>query len=279
MQNLKSETSDSHAVTRSSGSNFVMAFRFLPKENRKALSTFYAFSRIIDDCVDEPKTKPEKRASLDYWKTELSKMDGGSPDSPIMRELQAVVTRYKIPKEYLHGIIQGCEMDIEKNRYQTMEDLQDYCYHVAGLVGLTCLKIFEYESPTARDMAINLGLAFQLTNIIRDVQTDLAMDRIYFPLSEFKKFGYTEQDLIQGIENKNFFSLLEAMTQKAESHYQMASIEFAKDTEGKLKTARIMASVYHMLLRKIRRKNYPVFRERVSLNCFEKLFALVIRRV
>lgn len=262
-------------ITQNSKSNFLSSFRFLSEEKKEAMVKFYAFSRILDDCVDEPLTLPEKKLSLEYWRMQLLHTYEGNPEHPVMKELQAVINRFEVPQEYLFGIIRGCEMDLEKNRYETLEELYNYCRHVAGLVGFVCLRIFEADSPETQKMAIELGNAFQLTNIIRDVKADLELNRIYVPLKIMGIFGYTEEDLKGHVENENFFRMMKHLTQIAESHYQSAFQALKNDKQGKLKAAKVMASVYHKILQKIKKQNYPVFKKRVSLNPVEKILSLV----
>lgn len=262
-------------ITKSSKSNFLAAFRFLPKEKTQALIKVYAFFRIADDCVDELETADKKQRALNYWNEELKMTYRGESAHPVMKELKAVIDQYQIPQDYFTGLIKGCKMDITKFRYNTFDELYDYCYHVAGLVGLTCLKIFEYESPTANDMAINLGLAFQLTNIIRDIKSDLELGRIYLPQKDMQKFCYSENELVHKTENQAFFNLMTFYANKAEDYYQKACLEFKKDKDNKLAAVKVMAKIYRAILKKIQRNNYPVLRKRISLNPLEKFFLMI----
>lgn len=262
-------------ITRNSKSNFLSSFCFLSREKKDAMIKFYAFSRILDDCVDEPTTLQEKETSLKYWKTELLHTYKNKPQHPVMKELQTVINRFQVPQEYLEGIIHGCEIDLEKNRYRNIDELYDYCHHVAGLVGFVCLRIFENDSPETQKMAIELGKAFQLTNIIRDIKADLALNRIYVPKKIMEIFSYTEEDLMNHVENNNFFKMMKYFAQITESHYHAAFQVLKNDKKGKLKAAKVMASVYHRILKKIIKQKFPVFRKRVSLNPLEKALALV----
>lgn len=257
-------------VNRQNRSSFFASFRFLTPERRQALSVVYAFFRIVDDCVDEVSDPHDKKHALDFWAEELTAVYHGEPAQPVMRELQEVVRFYGIPENHFAGLIDGCRMDIEKMRYETMAELEAYCYRVAGLVGLTCMKIFGYESEGSEKAAIDLGFAFQLTNILRDVGNDLAIGRIYLPKDEMRRFGYSEEDLVKGIENENFFALMNEFYRLAHASYQLAFEEFRKDKMGLLLAARAMAEVYFSILKKIHRENYPVLRRKVRLNWFEK---------
>ncbi|MBF0106098.1 MAG: squalene/phytoene synthase family protein [Deltaproteobacteria bacterium] len=261
---------DCSSVLKGVQSGFFASFKFLSQEKKDALFKVYAFFRIIDDCVDEVATVDEKRHALDYWKAELVNLYNRQTAHPVLMEMGGVIDRFQIPQGYFIDLIEGCESDITKNRYQNFNELYEYCYRVAGCVGLACLKIFEYESPTAEKMAVDLGLAFQLTNIIRDVKNDLARGRIYLPLEDMGRHGYSAEELSRGVENRAFAALLNDYTVRAQMYYQSASEEFELDVDGKLRAARVMAAYYQALLRKIVRKGFPVLRYRVDLNFFEK---------
>lgn len=258
-------------INRQNRSSFFASFRFLTPERRQALSVVYAFFRIADDCVDELENPADKKRALDFWASELNAVYHGEPAQPVMRELQGVIRRYGIPENYFTGLIDGCRMDIVKTRYETMAELKEYCYRVASLVGLSCMKIFGYESSSSEKAAVDLGFAFQLTNILRDVGGDLKIGRIYLPQAEMRRFGYSEDDLVKGIENENFFALMNELARVAESHYEPAFAEFLQDEKGLLIATKAMAKVYFAILQKIRREHYPVLRRKVSLNWFEKL--------
>lgn len=259
-------------VLKKNRSNFFLSFWFLDKEKRQALNKIYGFARVADDCVDELSDPHEQHQALDFWTAEICKLYRHSEKlHPFMLDLKPVVERFAIPQDYFFGLLEGCRMDVDKKRYASFTELYEYCYRVAGLVGLMCLRIFEYESPTAKEFAINLGLAFQLTNILRDVKDDLKMGRIYFPASEMEKFGYGEKDFLTGVENENFFNFVIFFSGRAEEYYQKACEEFAKDASGKLVAARVMALSYRRILDKIKKQGFPVMHERVSLNPWEKV--------
>jgi phytoene synthase len=262
-------------ITQTSGSTFLLSFRFLSREKAKALSKIYAFFRILDDCVDDVSDPTLKQVSLSYWQEETQAMIAGRAQHPVMKEIDDVVKKYAIPSDYLLGLIRGCQMDLDKNRYESFSDLSDYCYHVAGLVGLTCMKIFGYQSPTSEQMAIDLGLALQLTNIIRDIKADLAMDRIYVPRDLLKKYGYSESELLNGITNSPFTQVMEELYQKALHHYNAAWPEFAKDQHHQLKAALAMGKIYRALLEKIAQNHFPVFTRKIALTKIEKIKIMV----
>ena len=271
-------------ITRKSGSNFTAAFHFLtpPPPRRAALNVVYAFFRIVDDCVDEVLDVENKKTALNYWKQELAMVYHGRPDQPVMRELQKVVKHYAIPESYLVGVVQGCEMDIFRTRYDTLAHLENYCYHVASLVGLTCMQIFEHHSDTSRKAAIDLGLAFQLTNIMRDVGSDLKVGRVYLPRDIMKRFAYSEADLMAGVENAAFFKIMDFFYERAAAYYDLAWPEFATDTSNKLLATRAMAELYRAILHKLKREKFPVLRKRVRLNPLQKtktLLPLLVKRI
>jgi phytoene synthase len=262
-------------VGRKSGSNFLASFRFLNPDQRAALSAAYAFFRIADDCVDELPDPDDKRRALGFWREELSRAYHGTPSHPVMRELQAATKRYRIPEEDFAGLVHGCEMDIDKTRYETMAELTAYCHLVAGLVGRVCLRIFGYDAPDANELAEELGLAFQLTNIVRDVGADLKLGRIYLPRDVLAHCGYAEDELKARIENDAFFRVMEFFHDEAARHYAAGMRHFSNDNAGKLRAVAVMAAVYRAILNKTKRENYPVLRKKVSLSRFEK-FKLVL---
>lgn len=235
----------------------------------------YAFFRVIDDIVDEETDPKVKKDLIDSWKRELEKTYRGLTIVPLLAELKETIERFAIPHDYFLKLIEGCEMDMTKTRYQTFEELYEYCYRVASMVGLVCMKIFEYRSDTSDQMAIDLGLALQLTNIIRDVGVDFQKGRIYLPQEDLDRFHVSYQDLQDNKPNPAFLELMEFEYQRALTYYQKASPEFGKDKEGKLLAAKIMATVYGKILHKIKKKKYPVKTKRVRLGFGEKMFILL----
>ena len=267
--------SDAKTITSQSKSNFSSAFFFLPAEKRKAIRRVYAFFRIIDDVVDEETNVVQAKLSLDSLRRELLQTYKGAATHPLFIELKESIDRYSIPVDYFLKLIEGCEMDITKNRYETFEELYQYCYRVASMVGLVCMKIFEYQSPTSDDTSVSLGIALQLTNIIRDVGVDLQKNRIYLPRRELEQFGVSENDLKAGIENEKWKLLMNFQYERAMTFYEKGFSEFKKDKEKKLLAARIMGIVYRRILEKIKEQNYPTLRTKVGLTFFEKMFILI----
>lgn len=234
----------------------------------------YAFFRMVDDVVDEESNPLKQREMIAFWRDCIINMDDRQRAIPVLQGLKKSIDRFQISKDLFLELIRGCEMDIEKKRYKDYDELRQYCYLVASVVGLVCMKIFEYESPTSTQMAIDLGLALQLTNIIRDVGVDLKKDRIYLPQDELERFGVLEADLIIGKPTAPFKALMEFQYERALQYYKSSFKEFGKDKDSRLLSAKIMGKVYRQLLEKIRHKHYPVLKQRVRFNSVEKMFLL-----
>jgi len=183
-------------VARKSGSNFYLSFFSLPKEKRDAISAVYAFCREADDAVDEPGER-DPRELLSEWRAEIARTYDGHPTRPLTRSLAVAIDRFNLTRTYFDGILNGCDMDLTRLRYATFEALYGYCYHVAGEVGLLCMEIFGYRSERMKEYAVKLGLAFQLTNILRDVGTDAERGRIYIPQEDLKRFGVSEEWILR----------------------------------------------------------------------------------
>lgn len=258
------------AITARSRSNFSSSFLFLPREKREAIRTVYAFFRVVDDVVDEEQDPRLQQEKINNIRKMVLELDQGNPSIPLFFELKKTVSRFSIPVTYFLELISGCEMDIQKKRYKTFSELYEYCYRVASIVGLVCMKIFEYESPTSEESAINLGLALQLTNIIRDVGVDLKKNRIYLPLEDLRRFGMTESDLISSTNGEAFKNLMQFQYERACDYYEKGFAEFSRDHQKKLLAARIMGVVYRSILEKIRRRGWPVLDQKVKLNFLEK---------
>jgi len=268
-------------VTQKSSSNFYHAFRLLPAERHDALCALYAFCRFLDDIADQPEmaarhkqanSQKEKLAFLlQMWREELRSCYEGSSRHPISQALADVVRRFPIRQEHLAGIIHGVEMDLCRTRYHTFTELYDYCYHVASLVGLVCIEIFGYRNPDARDYAINLGVAFQLTNILRDVREDARRDRIYLPAEDLERFGYTEQELCAGVYNEAFMRLMTFEAERAREYYSRAVSHLTADDRRTLAAAEAMRLIYHRLLDKLAARHFKVFDTRVTLTTAGKI--------
>lgn len=271
-------------ITRESSSNFFHAFRLLTWERHNALCAVYAFCRFVDDVADQAPADAAGRAEtpqpdraqrlatlLERWRGELADCYGGAPRHPISKALADTVRRFPIRQADLAGIIDGVEMDLDRTRYRTFGELYDYCYRVASLVGLVCIEIFGYRSPRARDYAVNLGIAFQLTNIMRDVGEDAQRGRIYLPLEDLERFGCPEADLLDRVYSPAFVELMRFQDRRARDYYRSAVEQLDRGDRGSLVAAEAMRGIYFRLLGKIARRRYDVFARRVTLPTASKL--------
>lgn len=256
-----------------SGSSFYYSFLFLPGAKREAITALYAFCREVDDVVDECHEPELARTKLAWWRSEIASLYAGSPQHPVTKALAGAIHQYGLSEEHFLEIIDGMEMDLDQNRYQNFKELQLYCYRVASVVGLLSASIFGYRNRATLKYAHDLGMAFQLTNIIRDVGEDARRGRIYLPLDELVKFGVTENDLLRGHETGNVKKLLEFQIERAESYYQRAMSELpAEDRKSQL-TGLIMARIYRALLQEIQRDGVQkVLNTRTSLTPLRKLW-------
>jgi phytoene synthase len=257
-------------VTRESSSNFYYAFMLLPVERRRALHAVYAFCRLIDDIADEQSVR-EPGAMLRRWREELQRVYEAAPTRPVSRALADSVRRFEIPLRYFEEVIDGVEMDLSRTRYQTFEDLRLYCYRVASAVGLICIEIFGYRNPSARIYAENLGIAFQLTNIIRDVSEDASRGRIYLPLEDLARFEVSPEEIFDGVHSARFERLMEFEANRARSFYEAAERALPKEDSATLLTAEAMRLIYGALLERIVRSHYRVLGRRYSLSAPRKL--------
>lgn len=262
-------------VTKQNRSNFFTAFKFLSKEKAEALVRVYAYFRIADDCVDELQLANEQNAALNFWEDEIRKVYRHENAHPVVTDLNRALTRFQIPESYFTGLIEGCRMDVTHKQYESFDELYEYCYRVAGLVGLTCIKVFEYESDTSEKFAVDLGLAFQLTNILRDIRGDLALGRVYLPTEDMTRFGYSAAELKANIHNPQLVKLLQFYADKAYHYYELAEQEFTKDHGNKLVAARMMSKVYKSILNKLVKQNFPIFEEKISIPRWQKALMMI----
>lgn len=270
-----------HRVAQTSSSNFYHAFRLLPAERYDALCALYAFCRFMDDIADQiedlsSQDHPQDRREritflLNTWREELRNCYRGAARHPISFALADTIRKFSINQEYLAGIISGVEMDLHKNRYRNFEELHEYCYHVASLVGLICIEIFGYRNPSAKEYAVNLGIAFQLTNILRDVGEDAQRSRIYLPTEDMIRFGYTEQQLCARLYNEAFLQLMIFEGKRAREFYGQAMAHLAPEDRRSLIAAEAMRLIYSRLLDKLEAKQFHIFGSRIALNTPEKI--------
>jgi 15-cis-phytoene synthase len=259
------------SITRRASSNFYWAFMLLPVERRRALYSVYAFCRFVDDIADD-KTVARPAELLERWRNELARVYDDSPTHPISRALADNVRRFSIPRRYFEEIIAGVEMDLERTRYATFEELRLYCYRVASAVGLVCIEIFGYRNPHTRQYAEQLGIAFQLTNIIRDVSEDAARERIYLPLDDLKRFGVSEGEILRGVDGSRFRRLIQFEIERTRSFYAEAERALTPEDRPAMLCAEAMHSIYRALLEQIARKEYRVVGRRHRLSTARKLY-------
>ena len=256
----------SSQVTRKSRSNFFFAFLALPRPRREALYAVYAFCRTVDDIADLGTDPAVQRADLARWRADLARCyDGGTVEHPIARPLAVAVRDFRLPRTALEAIIDGCEMDLTHATYETADELDPYCYRVASAVGLCCIEIFGYTDPRARQYAVSLGMALQLTNIIRDVGPDARNGRVYIPQADLRRFGVTNEDLRAGRYGDAFVALMAHEAARARSFYADARAAYPGVDARSLVPAEIMGRIYYALLEEIEARRFRVFDERVTL--------------
>ena len=258
-------------ITRRSRSSFYYAFILLSPERRRALNAVYAFCRFIDDIADDESIR-EPAALLTRWREELDRVYAGVPTRALSRALADSARRFAIPRVHFEEIIAGVEMDLSRTRYQTFEDLRPYCYRVASALGLICIEIFGYRNPSAKTYAENLGLALQLTNILRDVREDAARGRIYLPLEDLARFNVSEDEILGGVYSSNFVSLMDFEAKRARELYTAAQMALAAEDRSTLLTAEAMRLIYGALLERIIKSNYRVLDRRHRLSAPHKLY-------
>ncbi len=258
-------------ITRGSRSSFYYAFVLLPPQRRRALNAVYAFCRFVDDIADDEEIR-EPAQLLSRWREELGRVYQGAPTRALSRALADSVRRFSIPQNLFEEIIAGVEMDLTRKRYETFEQLRPYCYRVASALGLICIEIFGYRNPSAKTYAENLGLALQLTNILRDVREDAERGRIYLPLDDLARFGVSEEQILRGEYSPNFVALMEFEAKRAQELYTTARRALAPEDRSTLLTAEAMRLIYAALLEQIVKSNYRVLDRRHSLSAPHKLY-------
>ncbi len=252
-------------------SNFFYSFLFLPRHKREAIMDVYSFCRAVDDVVDEVENGGSDRrfdplTELASWRAELEACYKGKPARPQTKRLRRVLDRFPIPKAYFDELITGCEMDLLQRRYQTFDELYQYCYRVAAVVGLICIEIFTYRSPRTREYAINLGLALQLTNILRDLKEDAERGRIYLPQEDLEHFGYSEQELCEAVVNDRFRELMRFECARAREYYRRAAACLPPEDRPTMVAAQTMGKIYYRLLEQIEQAGYDVYHHHIRLH-------------
>jgi 15-cis-phytoene synthase len=266
-------TQEHFEITEKSKTNFLYSFSLLSKEKNDAINTVYAFCRFTDDIVDnESDTTEVKFKKIRAWRDELEKAFAGNSRYPLLNKLNIIIHKFNIPVEPFFELIKGMESDLQTHRYKDFASLYQYCYRAAVTVGLMSIEIFGYKTNNAKNYAVNLGIALQLTNILRDIKIDALNGRIYIPEEDLKKFGYTEEDLLNFRYNDSFIELMKFECKRAREYYEKANKAFVKEDRRLLFPARIMQHIYSGILKKIEKMNYNVFQKKAKVSKFRKVY-------
>ncbi len=259
-------------ISKKSNSSFYYAFNLLPSAKRDAMNTVYAFCRQTDDIVDEGNDPASlKYEKLRKWRIELEKSFSGHSEYLILNKLSSTIQKFNIPLEPFFELLKGMEMDLQKNRYLTFDDLQLYCYRVASTVGLMCVEIFGYKHASTRDFAVNLGIALQLTNILRDIKKDAENGRIYLPQEDLKKFNYNENDILNQTYNSNFTKMMKYESDRAKEYFDKATASLNIEDKAEMFAARAMQHIYYKMLGKIVDVDYDVYNNNIKVSTFQKV--------
>ncbi len=258
--------------TSQSGSSFYYSFLFLPSDQRRAITALYAFCREVDDVVDETPDPALARTQLQEWREEIGRLFHGMPQHPVTRALHPMLERYELAEEHFLEIIDGMEMDLDQNRYASFKELSLYCYRVASVVGILSAEIFGYRDRHTLRYAHDLGMAFQLTNILRDVGEDARRGRIYIPEDEMARFGVSADDLVRPKDSDALHALFKCQADRARTYYRAAFSRLPEEDRYRQRAALIMAAVYLRLLDEIEAQGFPVLKRRVSLPPWRKLW-------
>jgi 15-cis-phytoene synthase len=255
-----------------SGSSFYYSFLFLPPERRRAITALYAYCREVDDVVDECADPAVARTKLAWWRGEIAATFAGSAQHPVARALVPVVRAFNLPQRRFEDILDGMEMDLRYNRYPDFATLQSYCYRVAGVVGLMAAEIFGYRDSATLKYAENLGTAFQLTNIIRDVGEDARRGRVYLPLDELARFNVSAEHVLHLQDSEALRRLIEFQIERAEEYYRVAFAMLPAQDRKAQRPGLVMAAIYRSVLDKIRNNGCKVLDRRTSLTPIRKLW-------
>jgi phytoene synthase len=258
------------SLAKNKRSNFYYSFLLLPKPKREAINVVYAWCRYTDDIVDEEESVGRKYARLRLWAREFEHAIEGTSRYPLLNKLSQTIQRFHIPLNHFHDLLLGMEMDLVNTRYKSFDELQTYCYRAASTVGLMCTEIFGYKNEDAKNYAVNLGIALQLTNILRDIKSDAKRGRIYLPLEDLERFGYSEEDLFSGKYNTNFIALMRFECERARSFFRQAITHLSEEDKPLFIAAQIMEAIYLRILNDIERAEYNVFSHRIRVSTFRK---------
>ena len=255
-----------------SGSSFYYSFLFLPQEKRRAITALYAFCREVDDIVDEIADDMVARSKLAWWRKELQAMLNGEPTHPVTKALAPHMTTFDLQAQHLMAIIDGMEMDLNQSRYLDFNGLKNYCWHVAGVVGVLSASIFGISNPQTKEFAEKLGLALQMTNIIRDVGEDARKGRIYLPVNELQQFQVKAADILNARHTPEFTQLMQFQYERACQLYEDAMNTLPKEDRRAQRPGLVMAAIYRTLLAEIRRDGFRVLHQRTALTPVRKLW-------
>jgi phytoene synthase len=258
-------------LARATASNFYYSFLLLPRAERQAIKDVYAFCRLLDDIVDEDQAGRNPYNELEHWRGEVEAIYQGSPTTEFGEDLLVSVQEFDLPKQSFLDLIDGMEMDLKWHSYQTFADLREYCYRAASAVGLICIEIFGYESVRTREYAVNLGLALQLTNILRDLKEDTARGRIYIPIEDLERFGYTERELRDNLYNAPFIELMKFEHSRARTYFAKAAGSLPEMDRHSMFAAEIMGTIYKELLDQMPAVQFDVFRNRLTVSKSRRL--------
>lgn len=259
-------------ISKKSKSSFYYAFNLLPEEKREAMNVVYAFCRKTDDIVDESNEDLNvKYDKLRKWRIEFERAFSGHSEFPLLNRLGKTISNFNIPLDPFFELIKGMEMDIQKDRYKSFDDLLLYCYRVASTVGLMTIEIFGYKNPSTKKFAVDLGIALQLTNILRDIGKDAEKGRIYLPQEDLKKFNYSESELMVKVYNNQFKDLMIYESGRAKRYFESATSNLDLEDKKTMFAARAMQHIYYKMLGKIIAADYDVFNNNIKVTKFEKV--------
>jgi phytoene synthase len=258
-------------ISRKSKSSFYYAFNLLPEDKRDAMNTVYAFCRKTDDIVDENSDSTDlKYEKLRKWRIEFEKSFSGHSEYALLNKLGTTISKFDIPLEPFFELIKGMEMDLQKDRYKSFEDLQVYCYRVASTVGLMCIEIFGYKHQSTKQFAVDLGIALQMTNILRDIGKDAKNGRIYLPQEDLKRFSYSETEIMSLVYNNNFRDLMVYESARAKQYFNSATSHLDLDDKKTMFAARAMQHIYYKMLEKIIEVDYDVYNNDIKVSNIKK---------
>lgn len=258
-------------ISKRRAKNFYYAFRTLPGPKRRAIYAAYAFCRYCDDVADEEIPLSEKTRLLSELRQSLAQCRSGRPDGPVFVALHHASQAFRVPYEYYETVIDGVELDLSVTRYESFDELYDYCYKVASVIGLICIEITGYTDQRAREYAVDLGVAMQLTNILRDVREDAERERIYIPLSDLRAYGYTEAELKGVAYNEAFRGLMKFEADRARRYFERGRRLFPLLAREARVFPMVLDGIYSAVLDRIEQRGFDVFGERIGLSTSEKL--------